>query len=74
MYNMSGHLLKKKSQLLELNIFHLFFFSETMTVQSFHFVQTQMEKCYEMMITDKKKIPLWSRRMHLALKAYQVSY
>lgn len=31
-----------------------------------------MEHYYEMMITDKKKIPLWSRRLHLALKAYQV--
>lgn len=31
-----------------------------------------MEQYYEMMITDKKKIPLWSHRLHSALKAYQV--
>jgi len=31
-----------------------------------------MEQYYEMILVDKKKIPLWSRRLHLALKAYQV--
>lgn len=31
-----------------------------------------MEQYYEMIITDKKRIPLWSCRLHLALKAYQV--
>ncbi|XP_049842526.1 protein timeless homolog [Schistocerca gregaria] len=45
--------------------------SETMSVQTFHFVQTQMESCYANMVCDKKKISLWSRRMHVALKAYQ---
>nr|CAD7457158.1 unnamed protein product [Timema tahoe] len=45
--------------------------SETMHTQTFHFVQTQLENCYEMMVSDKKKLLLWSRRMHLALKAYQ---
>lgn len=47
-------------------------FSETISTEVFHFVQRQLEQYYEMMITDKKKIPLWSRRLHLALKAYQV--
>ncbi|XP_046687268.1 protein timeless homolog isoform X2 [Homalodisca vitripennis] len=45
--------------------------SETMHQQIFHFVQTQMENWLENMIVDKKKIPLWSRRIHQALKAYQ---
>lgn len=47
-------------------------FSETISTEVFYLVQRQMEQYYEMMITDKKKIPLWSRRLHLALKAYQV--
>jgi hypothetical protein len=46
--------------------------SETISVQTFHFVQTQLENCYDMLTSDKKKMLLWSRRMHLALKAYQV--
>jgi timeless len=46
--------------------------SETMSVQTFHYVQTQLENCYDMLSSDKKKILLWSRRMHLALKAYKV--
>lgn len=46
--------------------------SETISTEVFHLVQRQMEQYYEMMITDKKKIPVWSRRLHLALKAYQV--
>jgi timeless len=43
-----------------------------MSVQTFHYVQTQLENCYDMLMSDKKKMLLWSRRMHLALKAYQV--
>lgn len=45
--------------------------SETMNIQSFHWVQSQLEHSHAMMVTDKKKIYLWSRRMHLALRAYQ---
>nr|XP_018907854.1 PREDICTED: protein timeless homolog [Bemisia tabaci] len=45
--------------------------SETLSVHIFHFVQSQLETWMEMMITDKKKIPVWSKRMHLALKAYK---
>ncbi|PSN55766.1 Protein timeless [Blattella germanica] len=45
--------------------------SETMSVQAFHFIQTQLENCYDMLTSDKKKLLLWSRRMHLALRAYQ---
>ncbi|XP_046407332.1 protein timeless homolog [Ischnura elegans] len=45
--------------------------SETISVQTFHFVQTQIENYFEMMTVDKKKIPIWSRRLHLAVKSYQ---
>lgn len=49
----------------------VFFPSETMSVQSFHFVQQQMEKYFDMISSDKKKLHLWSRRLHLALLAYR---
>lgn len=42
-----------------------------MSVGSFHYVQQQTEKYYDMISTDKKKLPLWSRRLHLALLAYR---
>ncbi|XP_050308820.1 protein timeless homolog [Anthonomus grandis grandis] len=45
--------------------------SETMSVQTFHYVQQQSENFYDMMATDKKKIKLWSRRLHLAVLAYR---
>ncbi|CAH1404037.1 unnamed protein product [Nezara viridula] len=45
--------------------------SETMSVETFYFVQKYLETWHEMMVTDKKKIPLWSTRMHIALKAYK---
>ncbi|KAL6437558.1 hypothetical protein ACFW04_004180 [Cataglyphis niger] len=51
--------------------FEVKYVSETISTEVFYLVQRQMEQYYEMMITDKKKIPLWSRRLHLALKAYQ---
>lgn len=54
-------------------IIYCLFCSETISTEVFHLVQRQMEEYYEMMITDKKKIPLWARRLHLALKAYQVN-
>jgi len=43
-----------------------------MSVQTFHYIQTQLENCYDMLSSDKKKMLLWSRRMHLALRAYKV--
>lgn len=45
--------------------------SETMSVQTFHYVQQQSENYYDMMASDKKKLKLWSRRLHLALLAYR---
>lgn len=37
----------------------------------FHYVQQQMEKYYDMIKIEKKKFPLWVRRLHLALRAYK---
>ncbi|XP_015364645.1 PREDICTED: protein timeless homolog [Diuraphis noxia] len=45
--------------------------SETMALNIFHFVQERIEESREKLITDKKKIPIWSKRMHLGLKAYK---
>ncbi|XP_065210655.1 protein timeless homolog [Planococcus citri] len=45
--------------------------SETMSIQIFHFIQERLEDWRANLIIDKKKIYLWSKRMHLALKAYQ---
>ncbi|XP_022243537.1 protein timeless homolog [Limulus polyphemus] len=51
--------------------FNVSFVSETVSIQVFHYIHTQLENYYEMMMTDKRKLVLWSRRIHLALKAYQ---
>ncbi|KAK8723590.1 hypothetical protein OTU49_011453 [Cherax quadricarinatus] len=59
---------------MEFNRYHQFkieLVSETLSVEIFHYIQTHLENYFEMMATDKKKIPLWSRRMHKALRAYQ---
>ena len=46
-------------------------YSETISNEIFHLVQREIEQNYEMMLTDKKKIPVWAKRLHLAVKAYQ---
>ncbi|KAL0125370.1 hypothetical protein PUN28_004481 [Cardiocondyla obscurior] len=51
--------------------FEVKYVSETISTEVFYLVQRQMDQYYEMILIDKKKIPLWSRRLHLALKAYQ---
>nr|AUI80375.1 timeless 2 [Euphausia superba] len=59
---------------LEFNRYHQFkveLVSETLHIQTFHYIQTNLETYFEMMTTDKKKIPLWSRRMHRGLGAYR---
>lgn len=43
-----------------------------MSLHIFHFVQERIEESRERLITDKKKIHVWSKRMHLGLKAYKV--
>ncbi|XP_072423149.1 protein timeless homolog isoform X1 [Chiloscyllium punctatum] len=45
--------------------------SETVSIRAFHFVERNITNYYEMMLTDKTAAGSWSRRMHLALKAYQ---
>ncbi|XP_070536276.1 protein timeless homolog [Ptychodera flava] len=45
--------------------------SETFSVQSFHYIETNLQNYYEMMLTDKKEVTQWSRRMHLAMRAYK---
>ena len=43
-----------------------------MSVQSFFFVQKQMETYFDMLNSDKKAtLKPWSRRLHLALLAYR---
>ncbi|OQR79052.1 protein timeless-like [Tropilaelaps mercedesae] len=44
--------------------------SEAISKETFHFVQTQMEKCHELMVTDKKRIHLWVKRLHVGLKTF----
>lgn len=50
--------------------FKVDFISETMSVPTFHYVQTNLMNYSEMMQTEKKEALVWSRRMHLALRAY----
>ncbi|XP_051532398.1 protein timeless homolog [Myxocyprinus asiaticus] len=45
--------------------------SETMSIRTFHFIEKNITNYYEMILTDRKEATSWSRRMHLALKAYQ---
>lgn len=45
--------------------------SETVSIRTFHFIEQNLTNYYEMMLMDKKEATSWSKRMHLALKAYQ---
>ncbi|XP_051768589.1 protein timeless homolog [Ctenopharyngodon idella] len=45
--------------------------SETMSIRTFHFIEKNITNYYEMILTDRNDATSWSRRMHLALKAYQ---
>ncbi|XP_047437724.1 protein timeless homolog [Mugil cephalus] len=45
--------------------------SETMSIRAFNFIERNITNYYEMLLTDRKEATSWSRRMHLALKAYQ---
>ncbi|XP_076012500.1 protein timeless homolog [Genypterus blacodes] len=53
------------------NGFHADLVSETMSIRAFHFIERNITNYYEMLLTDRKEATSWSRRMHLALKAYQ---
>ncbi|XP_045117033.1 protein timeless homolog [Portunus trituberculatus] len=59
---------------LEFNRHHNFrveLVTETLAIETFHFIQTQIENYFERMTAEKKKVAVWSRRMHRALRAYQ---
>ncbi|XP_050692209.1 protein timeless homolog [Eriocheir sinensis] len=59
---------------MEFNRHHNFrveYVTETLSIHTFHFIQTHIENFFEMMAAEKKKVALWSRRMHRALRAYQ---
>ncbi|XP_003739198.1 protein timeless homolog [Galendromus occidentalis] len=45
--------------------------SEAISRETFHYVQTQVEKCHEMMMTDKRNVHLWVKRLHLHLKTFK---
>uniref|UniRef100_UPI0037E7CBCE protein timeless homolog isoform X1 n=1 Tax=Semicossyphus pulcher TaxID=241346 RepID=UPI0037E7CBCE len=53
------------------NGFRADFVSETVSIRAFHFIERNITNYYEMILTDRKEATSWSRRMHLALKAYQ---
>ncbi|XP_046584148.1 LOW QUALITY PROTEIN: protein timeless homolog [Haliotis rubra] len=45
--------------------------SETLSVPTFHYIYTNLITYYEMIMTEKTEAITWSKRVHLALKAYQ---
>ncbi|XP_035225481.1 protein timeless homolog [Stegodyphus dumicola] len=47
------------------------FVSETISMQIFHHIQTQITNYQEMMLSDKKKTNIWSKRMQLGVSAYK---
>ncbi|XP_015190382.1 PREDICTED: protein timeless homolog isoform X2 [Polistes dominula] len=51
--------------------FQVKYVCETISTEEFYIIQRQMSLYYEMILTDKERIPIWSHRLHLALKAYK---
>ncbi|XP_041372172.1 protein timeless homolog [Gigantopelta aegis] len=45
--------------------------SETLSVTTFHYIYNNLLTYYEMITSEKKEAITWSKRVHLALKAYQ---
>ncbi|GFT54518.1 protein timeless homolog [Nephila pilipes] len=45
--------------------------SETISLQMFHHIHTQITNYHEMMLTDKSKAKIWSKRMRLGASAYK---
>lgn len=54
-----------------LNDFQPALISETISMQMFHHIQTQITNYHEMMQSDKKKSSIWSKRMRLGVSAYK---
>ncbi|KAL8620146.1 hypothetical protein ACOMHN_048090 [Nucella lapillus] len=50
---------------------HVDFVSETMSVNTFHYIYNNLLRYYEMIMVEKKEAVVWGRRVHLALRAYQ---
>uniref|UniRef100_A0A8D0GFM6 Timeless circadian regulator n=1 Tax=Sphenodon punctatus TaxID=8508 RepID=A0A8D0GFM6_SPHPU len=87
MYLVKDHLIREKAQqhdetyyLWALAFFMAFnrawrfqaeLVSETLSIRTFHFIEQSLTGYYEMLLMNKKEATCWSRRMHLALKAYQ---
>lgn len=44
--------------------------SDSVNVQTFHFLQTNMDENFEKLLCEKKKRSLWVKKLHLILKAY----
>lgn len=44
------------------NDFHTDLVSETMSIRTFHFIERNITKYYEMILTDRKEATSWSRR------------
>lgn len=44
------------------NGFHTYLVSETMSIRTFYFIERNITKYYEMILTDRKEATSWSRR------------
>lgn len=56
------------------NGFHAYLVSETMSIRTFHLIERNIMKYYEMILTDRKEATSWSRRynqLRLNNKAHQ---
>ncbi|XP_033100607.1 protein timeless homolog [Anneissia japonica] len=87
MHNVKDHILHERAQqndetyylwamhfFMEFNRIYKFrvdIVSETFSVQSFHFIETQITKYLDMLMTEKKEVVSWSRRLHLCLRCYK---
>ncbi|XP_058121766.1 protein timeless homolog [Anopheles ziemanni] len=45
--------------------------SESLTIDTFHWIITRMENCMENIVSDKTRKMLWARRLHIAVQTYR---
>uniref|UniRef100_A0AAG5CUZ1 Timeless N-terminal domain-containing protein n=1 Tax=Anopheles atroparvus TaxID=41427 RepID=A0AAG5CUZ1_ANOAO len=45
--------------------------SESLTVDTFHWIITRMENCMENIVSDKTRKSIWARRLHIAVQTYR---
>jgi len=50
--------------------FKVRYVSETLNLNTLHFIETNLFNYYELMLNDKHDAQAWSRRLHLALRCY----